>query len=129
MPPISLGEYDVSQKGYYYEDETFILPMVYLSSEEASSLLFARKMLQDVSGGNLGDGISSILEKITNVLNKHMATGDQVDDDFSFHLIKYSPVTEAWMEILKHGDMVEVIKHKGLRNLIRTETEKITQIY
>ena len=58
-----------------------------------------------------------------------MATGDQVDDNFSFQLIEYSPVTEAWMEILKHGDMVEVIKHKGLRNLIRTETEKITQIY
>jgi len=87
-------EYDVSQKGYYYEDDTFTLPMVYFSSRELSSLLIAKKMLQDASGGYLGDEISSILEKITNVLNKHMATGDQVDDAFSFQLIEYSPVTE-----------------------------------
>ena len=77
-------EYDVSQKGYYYEDDTFTLPMVYLSAEELSSLLMARKILQDVSGGYLGDEISSILEKITNVLNKHMAKGNQIDDAFSF---------------------------------------------
>jgi len=87
-------EYDVSQKGYYYEDDTFTLPMVYLSAEELSSLLMARKILQDVSGGYLGDEISSILEKITNVLNKHMARGNQIDDAFSFQLIEYSPVTE-----------------------------------
>jgi len=37
--------------------------------------------------------------------------------------------SEIKMEILKHGDMVEVIKPKSLRNLIRTEAEKITQIY
>src|SRR4030042_6801699 len=87
-------EYDVSQKGYYYEDDTFTLPMVYLSAEELSSLLMARKILKDVSGGYLGDEISSILEKITNVLNKHMARGNQIDDAFSLQLIEYSPVTE-----------------------------------
>ena len=49
--------YDSSQKGYYYDDETFSLPMVYLSSEELSSLLIARKMLQDISGGSIGHEI------------------------------------------------------------------------
>ncbi len=44
-------QYDASKRGYAYEDETFSLPMVYLSSEELSSLLIARKMLQDISGG------------------------------------------------------------------------------
>ncbi len=66
-------EYDVSQKGYYYEDDTFTLPMVYLLSREFSSLLVAKRMLQDVCGGYLGDDFSSILEKIANVPNKHMA--------------------------------------------------------
>jgi predicted DNA-binding transcriptional regulator YafY len=87
-------EYDVSRKGYYYEDETFTLPMVYFSSRELSSLLIARKMLQDVSGGYLVEEISSILEKITNVLNRHMSKGDQVDDAFSFQVMAYSPVPE-----------------------------------
>ena len=49
--------YDSSQKGHYYDDETFSLPMIYLSSEELSSLLIARKMLQDISGGSIGDEI------------------------------------------------------------------------
>jgi predicted DNA-binding transcriptional regulator YafY len=67
---------DSSKKGYYYDDETFSLPMIYLSSGELSSLLIARKMLQDISGGYIGDEISSIIDKITNVLNKHIAAGD-----------------------------------------------------
>jgi hypothetical protein len=37
--------------------------------------------------------------------------------------------SEIKVEILKHGDRVEVIKPKSLRNLIRTEAKKITQIY
>jgi len=35
--------------------------------------MLAKKMLEDISGGCLGEGISSIVEKITNVLNKHSA--------------------------------------------------------
>lgn len=46
-------DYDSSQKGYHYGDNTFTLPMVYLSSGELSSLLVARKILQDVGGGYL----------------------------------------------------------------------------
>ena len=69
--------YDSSQKGYYYDDETFSLPMVYLSSEELSALLIARKMLQDISGGAIGDEISSIVDKITNILKKHSVVADQ----------------------------------------------------
>jgi predicted DNA-binding transcriptional regulator YafY len=95
--------YDSSQKGYYYDDETFSLPMIYLSSEELSSLLIARKMLQDISGGFIGDEISSIVDKITNVLSKHIATGDKIDDAFSFQLIEYSPAPEQVFKALLEG--------------------------
>jgi predicted DNA-binding transcriptional regulator YafY len=88
-------EYDSSQKGYYYDDETFSLPMVYLSSEELSALLIARKMLQDISGGSIGDEISSIVDKITNILKKHSVVADHIDGAFSFQLIEYSPAPEA----------------------------------
>jgi len=88
-------DYDSSQKGYYYDDETFSLPMVYLSSGELSSLLIARKMLQDISGGYIGEEISSIVDKITNVLTKRMSMGNRIDDTFSFQLIEYSPAPEA----------------------------------
>jgi predicted DNA-binding transcriptional regulator YafY len=37
--------------------------------------------------------------------------------------------SEIKMEILKHGDMVEVIKPKSLTELIKTEAENIAKIY
>ncbi|MEI9475186.1 MAG: WYL domain-containing protein [Deltaproteobacteria bacterium] len=87
-------EYNAGRKGYYYENDTFSLPMIYLSSEELSSLMIARKMLQDISNGYIGKEISSIVSKITNVLTRHMADVGHVDDDFSFQLIEYSPAPE-----------------------------------
>jgi predicted DNA-binding transcriptional regulator YafY len=96
-------DYDSSQKGYYYDDETFSLPMVYLSSGELSSLLIARKILQDISGGYIGEEISSIVDKITNVLTKRMSMGDRIDDTFSFQLIEYSPAPEAVFKAVLEG--------------------------
>ena len=96
-------DYDSSEKGYYYGDETFSLPMVYLSSGELSSLLIARKMLQDISGGYIGEEISSIVDKITNVLTKHMSMGDRIDDTFSFQLIEYSPASEDVFKAVLEG--------------------------
>jgi len=37
--------YNPGRKGYFYKDDTFSLPLIYLSSEELSSLLIARKFL------------------------------------------------------------------------------------
>lgn len=87
-------EYDMRQKGYYYEDDTFSLPMVYLSSGELSALLIARKMLQDVSGGQIGGEISSVIEKITNVLSRHVRKENEVEEAVSLQLIEYSPAPE-----------------------------------
>jgi len=86
-------EYDPSRKGYYYQDGTFSLPMIYLSPAELSSLLVARKLLQDISHGYIGEELNSITEKITNVLNRHSPCGN-VDDNISFRLIEYSPPPE-----------------------------------
>jgi len=96
-------DYNSSQKGYYYDDETFSLPMVYLSSEELSALLIARKMLQDISGGSIGDEISSIVGKITNILKKHSVVADHIDDAFSFQLIEYAPAPEEVFKAVLEG--------------------------
>jgi len=77
--------------------------MVYLSSEELSALLIARKMLQDISGGAIGDEISSIVDKITNILKKHSVVADQIDEAFSFQLIEYSPAPEAVFKAVLEG--------------------------
>jgi len=95
--------YDKTSKGYYYEDDTFSLPMVYLSSEELSSLLIARKFLKDISEGYIGRDISTIVEKITAILKKHVAEESLIDDALSFQLIEYSPAPEEVFKAVLEG--------------------------
>jgi predicted DNA-binding transcriptional regulator YafY len=40
-----------------------------------------------------------------------------------------SDFTEIKMEVLRHGDAVEVMKPKALRDLIREEAENILMVY
>ena len=95
--------YDKSKKGYCYKDNTFSLPFIYLSDEELSSLLIARKILQDISSGHIGSDLSSVLEKITSILKRHMIEPDIVDVAFSFQLIEYSPVPEGIFKAVLEG--------------------------
>lgn len=95
--------YDKSKKGYYYKDETFFLPMTYLSSEELTSLLIARKLLQDISGGHIGDEIKSVVNKITAILKNHIAETDTIDNALSFELIEYSPAPEKIFRTVLEG--------------------------
>ncbi len=62
--------------------------------KELSALLIARKTLKDISGGTLGKEISSILNKITNILTKHNMKEDAIDGTFSFQMVEYSPSAE-----------------------------------
>lgn len=95
--------YDKSRKGYFYECDTFSLPLIYLSSEELSSLLIARKFLQDISERYIGEEISSVVQKITAILQKHMADGNMIDDALSFQLIEYSPTPEEVFKLVLEG--------------------------
>ena len=95
--------YDKTSKGYYYEDDTFSLPMVYLSSGELASLLIARKFLQDISGGYIGKELSAIIEKITTILKRHVAEESLIDNALSFQLIKYSPAPEEIFKAVLEG--------------------------
>jgi len=96
-------EYDSKKKGYYYEDGTFQLPMVYLSSEELLALMLAKKILEDISGGYLGEEITSIVEKITNVLNKHSARGNDMAESVSFQSVGHSPAPEKVFKSILEG--------------------------
>ena len=83
--------YEKSRKGYFYKNDTFSLPMIYLSSAEISSLLIARKVLQDIAKSYIGDEISSVIQKITAIVNKHNARTEHIDQTLSFQLIQYHP--------------------------------------
>src|SRR4030067_2491181 len=97
--------YDRTSKGYYYEDDTFSLPMAYLSSGGLASLLIARKFLKDISEGYVGRDISTIVEKITAILKKHVAEENLIDDALSFQLIEYSPAPGEIFKAVLEGCM------------------------
>ena len=53
-----------------------------------------------------------------------------LDSGFTMELtFPVADFSEIKMEVLRHGAMVEVIKPKNLRELIKTETENISKIY
>ena len=85
--------YDMTRKGYYYEDETFSLPVMHLSSSELSSLIMARKLLRDMSG-SIAEDVESAVQKITSVIARHSESPESIDRAISFHIIRYSPVKE-----------------------------------
>ncbi len=94
--------YDKNRKGYFYEGDTFSLPLIHLSSAELSSLLIARKILQGIGGACISSELSIAIDKITSILKKNITEADIIDDAFSLQLIEYSPVPEdVFKEVLK----------------------------
>lgn len=85
--------YDMTRKGFYYEDETFSLPVMHMSSSEFSSLILARKLLLDISGSIAGD-LEKAVKKITSVIERHAEAPESIDRSVSFHIIRQSPVKE-----------------------------------
>lgn len=95
--------YDQSLKGYYYEDEIFSLPLMYLSSAELSSLIIARKVLQDVSGGYIGNEITTAVDKIASIIKKYAVSAERIDESVSFQMIKNSPISEQIFRTVLEG--------------------------
>jgi predicted DNA-binding transcriptional regulator YafY len=96
-------EYDKQRKGYSYNRATFSLPLIYLSTDELSSLLIAKKMLQDISGGELSEEVCSVVDKITGILQRHIVTPGVIDDKLSFHLVEYTPAPDEIFRKLLEG--------------------------
>ncbi|HXX80163.1 MAG TPA: WYL domain-containing protein [Thermodesulfovibrionales bacterium] len=115
--------YDKSRKGYHYENDTFSLPLIHLSSGELSSLLIARRILQDISGDCISDELSQVIEKITSVLKSHVAKADVIDHAFSLQLIEYSPVPEDVFKKVLEG----CLKQKTLAFRYRSPMNDDTQ--
>ncbi len=87
-------QYNNNDKGYYYEEDSFNLPLTYLSSDELTSLLLVKKMLQDTGGPFIKNELASIVKKISGILEKHAAISESIDRAFSFELIKQLPVED-----------------------------------
>lgn len=95
--------YDQSEKGYYYEDDTFSLPSLYISSEELSALLIARNMLQGISASYVRDELSLLTDKITSILKRHIVEEAIIDDAVSIQQVAYVPPPEGIFKAVLEG--------------------------
>lgn len=95
--------YDRSRKGYCYEDDSFSLPSIYISSEELTALLLARNMLRGITGEYIGDELSQLIEKITTILKKHLTEEQSIDEAISIQLIGYTTPSEETFRTVLEG--------------------------
>ncbi len=95
--------YDQREKGYYYGDNTFSLPSIYISAEELSALLITRKMLQGISAAYIGADLSLLIDKITAILRKHVVDDEIIDNAVSIQHIEYVPPPEETFKAVLEG--------------------------
>jgi len=95
--------YDQREKGYYYGDNTYSLPSIYISSEELSALLVTRKMLQGISAAYIGAELSVLIDKITAILRKHVVADEIIDNAVSIQHIAYVPPPEEIFKAVFEG--------------------------
>lgn len=95
--------YDPSRKGYSYENNSFTLPSVFLSTDEISSLLIAKKVLRDISGDNLGGELSSIIDKLTAFIDSYSSDIADIESVISLKHIEYLPAEDSVFKTVLEG--------------------------
>ena len=83
--------YDTSNKGYYYQDETFELPHFPVTQEEVLSVLLAQNLLSYTAGGFISRAINRFGKKLFAATGHFGLTAGQMDKSFSATWHGYSP--------------------------------------
>lgn len=78
-------EYDFNQKGYFYTEPDFQLPMVHISEDELLALLISRKLITEASGGLLGEELGGVSEKLGSILAVNLPGRAHPEEAFSFY--------------------------------------------
>ena len=77
-------EYSPSQKGYFYTDATFQLPVMRISEGELLALLISRKLITEASAGSLADELGSVSARLGSLLAANLPGRARPEDAFSF---------------------------------------------
>lgn len=94
--------YDRQSKGYYYQDDAFILPLT-LTVDDLTSLLLAKQLLSNVMRGSVDNDLSLAIEKISVILSRNGTDPNLIDDVVSIQFTEYSPVSEKTFQTALEG--------------------------
>lgn len=89
-------------------------------SHKRLSIIVARKLLQDIGGGYIAGEITSAVDKITKIIQKHTSRPEIIDEVLSFHLIEYSPAPEEVFRAVLEASL----KRRQLSFLYRSPAHK-----
>ena len=84
-------EYDRSKRGYYLDDPSFELPLMWLSDAELLALLISKKLLTDASAGRLDEDLGRVTEKLGRLITESIPAAIPPERIFSFHWTEFSP--------------------------------------
>lgn len=104
--------YDLSKKGYYYEDPEFSIDNLPLKDEEIDALIASANFLQRFKGASVFKNYSGAIEKIQKKLNVNRKT------DISFVEFEQHPPLKG-IEFL--DELIDSIQHK---RVLRIEYQK-----
>lgn len=103
-------EYDKSNKGYYYTDPFFQLPVIRISEEELLALLISRKLITEASAGSLADELGSVSTRLGSLLSANLPGRAKPEDAFSFRWKNISPTDPLTFKVvtsaLLHGKLL-----------------------
>ncbi|NVN90370.1 MAG: WYL domain-containing protein [Desulfuromonadales bacterium] len=83
--------YDQSRRGFYYDDPTFMFPVVRITESELVALLASHKLLIDAAAGPLGDELGKVSTKLGSLLSQNLPAGVNPERAFSFRWQGFSP--------------------------------------
>lgn len=85
-------EYDFFQKGYYYTDSNFQLPVTRISEEALLALLISRKLITEASAGFLGDELGEISQRLGSLLAANLPGRAHPENALSFRWKNLTPI-------------------------------------
>lgn len=93
-------EYDKSNKGYYYTDPTFQLPVIRISEAELLALLISKKLITEASAGSLADELGNVSTRLGSLLSANLPGRAGPEDAFSFRWKNISPTDPLTFKIV-----------------------------
>lgn len=84
-------EYNATQKGYFYSEQTFGLPYLQTTQEEILSILIARNLLSRTAGGVISRSINRFGKKLFAATGDFGLTESRMEESFSSTWTGYSP--------------------------------------
>jgi proteasome accessory factor B len=95
--------YDRNRKGFYYENDTWMLPSVLLSEGELLAVLLAAKALEQYGGTPVGEQLERIFGKLADMLPDKIALRpEQLYAGFTFRGPPAKPVdADVWSTVVQ----------------------------